>query len=347
MTAFLFAVPPIASAQSNVVRVQAKITAKRTYAGQKIRLNIEIHGTTDVARPVVDAVPGLDMQFAGERDQSSSFVSIVNGRRTDRSTKAYVYQWTLTSPVAGEFMIPPIEVTADGVRHKTKPIRVRFIDPPTTENMLLDLSLGRESAYVGEPVRLTIDWYFTQRPKNWNFAFPGLDDSFELVSPASIDDRTGEKIEFQFQGRSVTAMQASTTVEGDQYVRLRIEQMLIPRETGTLRIGPVSVSADLVQREGFMRDVTEYFVARTKPIELNVRELPTEGRPRSFSGLIGEYRISAHTGTTRVSVGDPLEITTHVSQAFIQGRAVDLNNRHKRLWRKYELKYERQGILGR
>jgi len=94
--------------------------------------------------------------------------------------------------------------------------------------------------------------------------------------------------------------------------------ILIPRETGTLRIGPVSVSADLVQREGFMRDVTEYFVARTKPIELNVRELPTEGRPRSFSGLIGEYRISAHTGTTRVSVGDPLEITLEIEGPLVE-----------------------------
>jgi imidazolonepropionase-like amidohydrolase len=41
--------------------------------------------------------------------------------------------------------------------------------------------------------------------------------------------------------------------------------------------------------------------------------------------------------------GDPLEATTVIDQAFIQGRAVDLNNRHKRLFRKYQSKYEDDG----
>lgn len=36
-----------------------------------------------------------------------------------------------------------------------------------------------------------------------------------------------------------------------------------------------------------------------------------------------------------VTTGDPLEIPTHVKQMYIKGRAVDLNNRHKRLFEKY------------
>jgi imidazolonepropionase-like amidohydrolase len=45
--------------------------------------------------------------------------------------------------------------------------------------------------------------------------------------------------------------------------------------------------------------------------------------------------------TLIVTDGDILEIPTQVEQAFIQGRGVDLNNRHKRLWHKYEEKYRR------
>ncbi len=45
--------------------------------------------------------------------------------------------------------------------------------------------------------------------------------------------------------------------------------------------------------------------------------------------------------TLIVTDGDVLEITTHVEQAYLQGRPVDLNNRHKRLWRKYQQKYDR------
>ena len=45
--------------------------------------------------------------------------------------------------------------------------------------------------------------------------------------------------------------------------------------------------------------------------------------------------------TLIVTDGDPLEATTHVKTAYIQGRRVDLNDRHKRLWKKYQEKYRR------
>jgi imidazolonepropionase-like amidohydrolase len=45
--------------------------------------------------------------------------------------------------------------------------------------------------------------------------------------------------------------------------------------------------------------------------------------------------------TLIIADGDVLEIHANISHAFIQGRAVDLDNRHKRLYRKYQQKYER------
>jgi len=47
--------------------------------------------------------------------------------------------------------------------------------------------------------------------------------------------------------------------------------------------------------------------------------------------------------TLIVTTGDPLETPTQVTAAYIQGRQVDLTDRHKRLWKKYEEKYKRQG----
>lgn len=48
--------------------------------------------------------------------------------------------------------------------------------------------------------------------------------------------------------------------------------------------------------------------------------------------------------TLLVTTGDPLETATQIEAAYVQGRAVDLNNRHKRLWEKYKEKYRRLGI---
>jgi imidazolonepropionase-like amidohydrolase len=48
--------------------------------------------------------------------------------------------------------------------------------------------------------------------------------------------------------------------------------------------------------------------------------------------------------TLFVADGDILEIPTQVEQAYIQGRKVDLSDRHKRLYEKYQEKYRRLGI---
>ncbi len=52
---------------------------------------------------------------------------------------------------------------------------------------------------------------------------------------------------------------------------------------------------------------------------------------------------SGKDATLIVTTGDPLEITTNVTSAYIQGRTVDLNDRHKTLWKKYQEKYRRLG----
>ncbi|MHC4404830.1 MAG: amidohydrolase family protein [Planctomycetota bacterium] len=51
--------------------------------------------------------------------------------------------------------------------------------------------------------------------------------------------------------------------------------------------------------------------------------------------------------TLIVTDGDPLETPTQVEAAFIQGRRLDLSDRHKRLWQKYREKYRRLEAAGR
>ena len=45
-----------------------------------------------------------------------------------------------------------------------------------------------------------------------------------------------------------------------------------------------------------------------------------------------------------VTDGDPLEITTHVEQLYIQGRKIDLNNKHRRLYDKYRQRYRQLDV---
>jgi imidazolonepropionase-like amidohydrolase len=94
----------------------------------------------------------------------------------------------------------------------------------------------------------------------------------------------------------------------------------------------------------------------------NARHLPYEAAMAAGYGLAPDEALKAITlypaqilgaadrvgslevgkdATLIVTDGDPLQTPTHVEAAFIQGRQVDLDNRHKRLWRKYQQKYRR------
>lgn len=49
--------------------------------------------------------------------------------------------------------------------------------------------------------------------------------------------------------------------------------------------------------------------------ELQVLSLPTEGRPKDFSGAVGDFQVSSDTSATHVAEGDPLTLRLHISGA--------------------------------
>ena len=92
----------------------------------------------------------------------------------------------------------------------------------------------------------------------------------------------------------------------------------------------------------------------------NVRNLPYEVGTAAAYGLPKEEALKAITqnaaeilgvsdrvgslavgkdATLFISTGDPLEITTQIEQVFIEGRMIDMGDKHKALYRKYSEKY--------
>jgi imidazolonepropionase-like amidohydrolase len=97
----------------------------------------------------------------------------------------------------------------------------------------------------------------------------------------------------------------------------------------------------------------------------NIRNLPYEAAKAAAYGLPADEALKSVTlsvaqilgisdrvgsleagkdATLIITDGSILEVTTHVEQAFIQGRQVDLSNRHKRLFDKYQEKQRRDGV---
>ena len=60
--------------------------------------------------------------------------------------------------------------------------------------------------------------------------------------------------------------------------------------------------------------------------------------------LLGSLEVGKRA-TLIVTTGDPLEITTDVIMAFIDGRQIDLGSRHTALYMKYREKYKQLGLI--
>ena len=82
--------------------------------------------------------------------------------------------------------------------------------------------------------------------------------------------------------------------------------------------------------------------------------LPPEEALRSITLSTAEIlRVNQQVGsletgkdaTLFIANGDILDVRTQVTTAFIQGRKVDLSDRHKMLYSKYQKKYRQKGIL--
>jgi imidazolonepropionase-like amidohydrolase len=55
---------------------------------------------------------------------------------------------------------------------------------------------------------------------------------------------------------------------------------------------------------------------------------------------------SRKAATLMITDGDMLEVTTHVEQAWIDGREIDLSNKQTKLAEKYREKYKQQATTG-
>jgi len=75
-----------------------------------------------------------------------------------------------------------------------------------------------------------------------------------------------------------------------------------------------------------------------KSITLNVAKILGVG------DQLGSIEIGKDA-TLFISDGDPLDIRTNIIQCFIQGKKIDMSDRHKMLYEKYQKKYQQLNLL--
>ena len=316
---FLTVTATLAAGASGQVQVSAQVeSGKDIYVGEGFNFYIIIQGSENAGKVDLEPLREYNPQSGGSRKQSS--INIINGRTTQSVTTIMTY--ILTANQAGRIQIPSLTVEVDSKTYRTNPVAVDIIKPGTTQLLNLEVTLSQQQCYVGQPVIITVKFYFSATIKeNFQFNIPALSgDDFYIEEPDVTDPQA--KLYRLNSGMTIIASQYRVVHNGRESILLSFSKVLIPKRPGKITMQPASVSADVAVGRTRSRDLfdsffgeqTQYrrYMVNSEPLELEILPLPDEGKPAQFYGLVGQYTISASATPTNVNVGDPITLTIKI-----------------------------------
>ena len=113
-------------------------------------------------------------------------------------------------------------------------------------------------------------------------------------------------------------------INGTTYEVVAIEQILVAKKPGSIEVEPFILDTQLVsqnqrsrRRGGFFDDffqsgrvIEKRFRSNTN--KLVIKALPTKGRTKDFSGLIGKFELVTEIDKSSVEVGDSITLSLSV-----------------------------------
>lgn len=303
-----FVLLSLCSAQG--AEVIAQISGNEAEAGAGVLLSVEIKGGKAERPPTF---PDVENLIINERGQSTQ-IGIVNGKMN----RSVTYTYVVGSMQEGEYVVPAATMKVDGKELKTQTFKLVVKPsangaPPGMDGQegseeaeatagdhgYLTFQLGtsgREHVYPGEIAPVRIRAYF---PANSRVSLKG--------NPRPVGSA------FTLNNLSEEPQQSRETVNGKQYLTVTWFGGLSATKAGKYPAsfeleGQVGTSSR-VHGSFFPRMVTKDITLTTEdPPEIEVRELPKEGRPKDFTGAIGQFEFGSLRVPKQLEAGEPTRV---------------------------------------
>ena len=266
--------------------------------------------------------PGFKAEgpFINKGNQTS--ITIVNGKMTQKREISTQVIYYLTPTKKGTFTIGSATIEFNGTVYKSQPIKINITDPiqmPSYpgqnprqqqnynfgEGIHLVGELSTKNPYVNEPVTVIYKLYFEPRSTvgNFrNFKAPKYEDFWSQY----IDMKQLRAERGKFNGKDYNM------------VVLR-KVILYPLEAGAKKIEPFKIDVDAEvptgRRDWFGQyEMTAVEKSLSTGIQtINVKPLPENGKPSSFTGAVGNFDFKVVPSKTSLKAGESLDLEVSVS----------------------------------
>ncbi|MEO0337937.1 MAG: BatD family protein [Bacteroidota bacterium] len=292
------------------VKFEAKVSKKRLGVNERLRVDFEMNQDGDNFR----APDFQGFRVVGGPNQSISN-SWINGKRSYSKT----YSFFLAPQGKGTFTIGQASIEVEGQIYKSSPIEVRVTeavalskdgnnaDYLASENVHLVAELSNAKPYLNEAITVTYKLYVSYEVNITNGWREVATPKYADFWSQNIDNRGNLKIyEGKYKG------------EDYRYVILRTT-VLYPQKTGELNIEPLTLDIPIDVRSNKRSLFGGYLMTRVnKTISagnrtIQVKPLPTSGKPIDFTGAVGDFDFTVTTNKTTLDANESLELSVGVS----------------------------------
>ena len=238
--------------------------------GEGIKFSIEASGS-DISFPHIDDIDGFAVENAGTSNQ----ITIINGKRTQKTVKSYIVY------PDREIVLPPFTIEIDGRDHLTKKKKVSIRKIKKTKSNLFDFQIkaNKSKAYIGEDIIFTLIFKNSKHSDIIDLRFQ------EPSFPNFWHKQIGEPKKYEKNG----------------FVVQELNYLLFPQKSGKLIIDPLKIDVVLMDMKG----VYSFFAApsKTKKIYSNALNFDIKPLPESVS-LIGEFEIDTKINKKEIKKGE-------------------------------------------
>lgn len=259
--------------------------------------------------------------FINKGNQTS--ITIVNGKMTQKREITTQVIYYLTPTKKGTFTIGSATIEYNGTIYKSQPIKITITDPiqlpnyqgqnPRQRQQNYDFGegihlvgeLSTKNPHVNEPVTVIYKLYFPYNSSvsNFrNFQAPKYEDFWSQY----IDMKQLRAEKGKYNGK-------------DYGVVVLRKVILYPLEAGAKKIEPFKIDVDAEVPTGRsdwfgrleMKTVEKSLSTGIQTI--NVKPLPENGKPVSYTGAVGKYDFKVTPSKTTLKAGESLDLEVSVS----------------------------------
>lgn len=265
---------------------------------------------------------GSFTKINGPSQSYSSSTSVINGQVS--SSTEYTYIYTLQPTKLGQQTIPGVTFVVDGKQVKSNSVTVvvtqenqqtqqnsrsrqsripSFFNEPSEpaatttskDDLILKAFASISSPYQGEEVIVTHKLYISSNIHNFqptSTNFPSQPDlwSYTLGDPKA------------------EAKHSTEVLNGKRYDVYELRRTAVyPQKSGQIVITPLELEGVAVIPYGFFGQQKNMKV-KSNAVTLQVKPLPTNGRPADFSGLVGKFTMESSLTKSTLSTNDATDL---------------------------------------